>query len=728
MNSERYNEIALLFNECVELEHEERERLLASRCAHDPELLEQVRALLAHDLETTRAGGSVFRDIIDTVLDAEHSQDNLPERIGDFRIVRMLGRGGMGVVYEAEQIEPARRVALKVIRQSPDRELAELMKREADLLARIEAPGVARVYESGYADHAGVSVPYIAMEMIEGEPIDTFVLERDLTMSQRITLLADTATALQNAHNSGVIHRDIKPANILVQSDSAGVPRPTIVDFGIAGEIRDGDTVTRHMTERSGIVGTLAYMSPEQIGDRPVRADARSDVYSLGSIAFLLLSGRPMHDLTGLSFVAAIRVRTNQNTPRLSSICPRLKGDIDVVVTKATAEDPAWRYETAAAFAADLRRVVSGHAIEARRSSAAYQIKRFVSRNRVGVAAALGVALLVAAVSGYAIRERQRSAIEADTSQFISEYLQNAVLTTSPNEAGKDVTVREVIEANEAEIDERFAERPMVEANLRMVLGLVFRSLGDEVASLRNYQRAADLYIQELGSNARKTLYARGRVGVALRNNNRVDEAIQLFEDVLERQRRTFGELDDDALITMNSLSVAYNRNDQQEQAIEIQEQLLEVRLRRGDSREFLATIMHNLGLSYTVTGRPQEAVEMLIRAEDEYQALGNRTAALISRHLQGRTHNQLEQYETAELLLREGLAIAEEILPSDHYLIRLFWVTLGEACIGLGRYDEARSLLERSLLPSESDEIFPTADRARGMLERLDSLPVVSP
>jgi WD40 repeat protein/predicted Ser/Thr protein kinase len=329
-----------------------------------------------------------------------------PAHIGRYRILRTLGTGGMGVVYEAEQENPRRTVALKVVRPgvaSPD--LVHRFTREAHLLGRLQHPGIAQVYEAGL-DADGQA--FFAMELIHGLPLVEYARRHSLNTAARLGLVAQVCEAVQHAHDRGIIHRDLKPDNILV--DETGQPK--VLDFGVA-RVTDADLQTATgRTEVGQLIGTLAYMSPEQIEADPAALDGRSDVYALGVILFELLVERLPYAVAHLPLAEAARVVHEGEPLRLGSVNSLFRGDVEIIAAKALAKEKARRYATAAELAADIRRYLNHDPILARPPSALYHLRKFARRHKalVGGAAAVLVALLggLVATTTFALREAEQ--------------------------------------------------------------------------------------------------------------------------------------------------------------------------------------------------------------------------------------------------------------------------------------------------------------------------------
>jgi WD40 repeat protein/predicted Ser/Thr protein kinase len=420
MAEERGERLRALFDQAAELPPAERGAFLKVACGDDLGLLAEVESLLAYDAGADDEAAGFLKSPLCRPTPAPPpvaepatlpGAPSLPAQLGRYRVLRLLGEGGMGAVYEAEQDQPRRRVALKVIR--PGLVAPPLLKRfdkEAQILGRLHHPGIASVYEAGLAEDGR---PFFAMELIDGLPLDAYARGQGLTAPARLELLARVCDAVQHAHEHGVIHRDLKPGNILV--DETGQPK--VLDFGVAHATDADLQTTSARTESGQLLGTLSYMSPEQVSGDPAALDQRSDVYALGVILFELLAGRLPYHLEHLPLWEVVRVIQDQEPSRLGSVDSRFRGDVETIVGKALAKDKARRYASAGELGADIRRHLGNEPIRARPPSALYQLRKFARRHKALVGGVLATMLaLVLGLVGtiiFAVGEaRQRGEAE----------------------------------------------------------------------------------------------------------------------------------------------------------------------------------------------------------------------------------------------------------------------------------------------------------------------------
>lgn len=359
-------------------------------CADDPELAKRLLELL-DAAERTEA----FLDVPALAMEADQ-QSHLPDAVGSYLVVGVLGVGGMATVYEAIQEQPKRRVALKVLHQSMTHTDAyQRFLFETETLAKLHHPGIAQIYEAGAAPlgEAGPA-PFFAMELIsDATPITACAERHNLTLRGKVTMFADVCDAVHHGHQHGVIHRDIKPGNVLVDGEG----RPKVIDFGIARTTEPADSLTAARDVHQ-LIGTLNYMSPEQCGAGS-ELDIRTDVYSLGVLLYEMICGRLPHDLSGLPLPAALRVIVHDQPHRPALVQEKLDRDLEAIIMKAIEKEPGRRYDSASALAADLRRWLNHQAIEARPPGVLDQCRLFARRNRALVATGLSILLSLVCVA-----------------------------------------------------------------------------------------------------------------------------------------------------------------------------------------------------------------------------------------------------------------------------------------------------------------------------------------
>jgi eukaryotic-like serine/threonine-protein kinase len=440
-----------VFDRLADVPAGEREAALQAACGADPALRAEVEKLLACDARLLAAEGRkgflqspLVRlggrpELSTAPLPPAEGEPRLPERVGRYRVLRLLGEGGMGTVYEAEQDNPRRTVALKVIRPGlASDSLLKRFAREAQILGRLRHPGIAHVYDAGVAESGQ---PYFAMELIAGVPLDRYADDHGLDARGRLELVARVCDPVQHAHERGVIHRDLKPSNIVVEASG----QPRVLDFGVA-RAADGGLTAGGRTEAGQLIGTLSYMSPEQACGDPSALGPLSDVYALGVILYELLAHRLPYSLDGLPLPEAARVICGQEPARLGLLDGRLRGDVETNAAKALAKEPARRYPSAAELAADLRRHLGDEPIRARPPSALYQLGKFVRRHTALVsttAAFLTVLLVGGAVTAWqavqlAQAERDQVVQQAARSREVRDALDRAAALRDQARATSD--------------------------------------------------------------------------------------------------------------------------------------------------------------------------------------------------------------------------------------------------------------------------------------------------
>ena len=423
-----------LFDRAIDLPTPDRAAFLEAACADDDALRARVECLLAYDARFPAGDddeGVLTSPVVRIPAPATRAADDLADRpaagltgrliaVPGYRILGRIGEGGMGTVFEAEQDRPRRVVALKVVRLGLNSDV--LMRRlgqEAQILARLQHPGIAQVYEVGLDDDGR---PFFAMEYIRGRPLDEHVRRHGLDLAACLGLLALVCDAVQHAHDRGVIHRDLKPANILVEESG----QPKVLDFGVARTFGVDPLTAAGLTQTGQLLGTPNYMSPEQVTADPNAVDHRADVYAMGVILYELAADRPPLPLADRPLAEAARLIQELDPPPLGAFRPELRGDVETIIARAMEKDPARRYASAAELAADLRRWLAHEPIRARPPSALYQLRKFARRHSVLVvsAAATTAALVLGLVTTtlFALGEaRQRNQAEQNAQRAEAE-------------------------------------------------------------------------------------------------------------------------------------------------------------------------------------------------------------------------------------------------------------------------------------------------------------------
>ena len=401
MTAERWERVKQIVADALELDRAKRDSFVAEACAGDSGLRGEVETLLRAD-----EPGSGFLDL-----------DRTPERLGAWRIVREIGRGGMGTVYLAERDDGQfeQRAAIKVIKRGMDTDaVLRRFYAERQILARLQHPNITRLLDGGTFDHR----PFFVMEYLEGEPLAAYCRRTNATLEQRIALFLMVCDAVEYAHRNLILHRDLKTGNILV--DASGTPK--LLDFGIAKLLeQDG------AAEQTAIALTPQAASPEQV--RGEALTTASDVYALGVLLFELLAGKPPYTIPPNSPADLVRIVCEQAVRRASSmaefpIARRLRGDLDNILLKAMEKDPARRYQRAADLAADLRRYLEGRPIEARPGSALYRARKYARRHRRALAIAVLVLLAIgAAVTDAVLQGRRAQRRFNDLRQLAGSFL-----------------------------------------------------------------------------------------------------------------------------------------------------------------------------------------------------------------------------------------------------------------------------------------------------------------
>jgi len=635
-----------------------------------------------------------------------------PARIGPYRILSLIGQGAMGIVYEAEQERPHRRVALKIIR--PGVATPAMLRRfehEYEFLGRLQHPGIAQIYEADVADSSYGPQPYFAMELVRGRRLDEYARVRNLGLRERLTLVADIADAVQHAHHRGVIHRDLKPGNILVTE--AGMPK--VLDFGLARAARAEVQSTVH-TMAGEVVGTMSYMSPEQVAGDVADLDTRSDVYALGVILYELLAGRLPFDIGRKSLPEAARVIREEEPTRLSSVARGLPADVETIVAKALEKDKLRRYGSSAELAEDIRRFLRDEPIVARPPSAAYQVRKFARRHKglVGAAMAVVIALVagVVASSWQAIRASRAEQLaearaneaqaEKAKAEAVTKFLTEMLSSVNPSQAqGREVTVRAALDAAAQRIDQGAMKgQPEVEVAIRNAIGTTYDGLGLLAASERQLRTALDLQ-SRTGGNRLLLAETHSKLAAAYYHAGKWTEMIGEAREALRLRQEILGSRHADVATSLDDLGAGLISIDNLKEAESALREALAIRreVLPADHPD-LAVSLNNVAFCVKATGKLQEAEAMF------------REALAIDRRRLGNEHPEVaiklvnlslvlqdqRKWQEAEPFAREAVAIRRKVLGPDHPALANALDQLGQSLEPQGRVAESEAAKREAL------------------------------
>jgi len=654
-----------------------------------------------------------------------------PERIGPYRLLQVVGQGGMGLVYVAEQTAPVRRrVALKVIRVGMDtHDVVARFEAERQALAVMEHPNIAKVLDAGATEEGR---PYFVMELVKGVPLTEYCDTHKLDTSDRLALFIQVCHAVQHAHQKGVIHRDLKPSNILVmiQDDQ---PVPKVIDFGIAKALAQPLTERTLVTDYGQPIGTPAYMSPEQAEMSGLDVDTRTDIYALGVILYELLVGRlpidPME--VGMPvFLARLAQRdTNPATPSsklntlgqaaravtsarrtgLKELRKELQGDLDWIIMKAMDPDRTRRYETANGLALDIHRHLNHEPVTARPPSAMYRLSRFARRNRAAVVA--GVAVAIALVAGTTVatiglvratRAEAEARREAETARQVSSFLTGIFEVSNPGEAlGNTVTARELLDRGAARIGTELAGEPLIQARMMLTMGSVYRRLGLFSQSQPLLEQAIALAESQLPADhpaVDESVLELARLAV---QQGRFAVAESLFRRSLSARERILGPDDPGLATVLSGLGAMFIGRGRYPEAESVLGRAVELRSRSGlpEDAEH-ARLLRNLASAYLGDGKYAEAEPIFLQSLAIYERVVPEDHPDLGRVLSnlGIVYYQLGRYDEAERYYVRAEAIFEKTLGPTHPNVASANINLGEIAWHRGRLDEAERRLRRAL------------------------------
>lgn len=780
MSPSRHDQIGTHFLEARELTGEARRQYLDELAARDPELSNEVESLLtADENEFTVLDESDNEERVGGIRNRK--QDHLiGRRLGRYVVQSVIASGGMGTVYKATQEKPRRTVAVKVVK--PGWGSTSALRRfeiEAQILGQLQHPGIAQVFEAHVYESDAGRVPYFVMEYIPNAlTITEFARRKNLGVRGRLALFANVCDAIYHGHQKGIVHRDVKPGNVLV--DESGQPK--IIDFGVARATDLDIQVTTMRTDAGQLIGTLAYMSPEQVAGDSRAIDTRSDVYSLGVLLYELLVGKLPQDLQQRSIVEAARIIQESDPPALSTVNTVFRGDVDTIVTKALEKEKARRYQSAAELAADIRRYLGNQPISARPASTMYQLQKFARRN-VGlvVAGAVALVFLVAglvATSWYAyqasidrdaaLEANRRMRIESAKAAAINDFLIEDLLTAADPRlgVGHELTIVEALEASTPRIGDAFAEQPEVASTLHLTIGNLAMRLGRVQLAEHEFREAINALASMPSPSEIDIARIRERLAFALRTQGRLDESVELFEELVAFWRPRAGEYPIDLADVLHGLASAIYRRggegaaaktesierealaiyeekydpehesilsalgalanalysqDKVTEAVELAERVHTIQLRKwGRSHYNIARDAYDLAVMNMKIEDYSRAEELLNESVATMRRLAGDANPIVAKAIgqHGRLHAKQGEYERALLHYLEALQIQRAHLDPHHNDLRWTLIYLARARESLGRYAEAEPNRAEAYTIYQANYGEESFEAARGLLD----------
>ena len=711
---------------------EERSAYLDEVCGDDSHLRQEVESLLQME---DKVGDFLEVPPFDPKVILENStlKEGPGTVIGKYKLLEKIGEGGMAVVYMAEQKMPLRRkVALKIIKLGMDtRQVIARFEVERQALAMMDHPNISKVLDAGATE---TGRPYFVMELVRGVSITEYCDENKVSTQGRLDLFIQVCNAVQHAHQKGVIHRDIKPSNVMVTLHD-DKPVPKVIDFGIAKATSQKLTERTLFTRYAQLIGTPEYMSPEQAQMSGLDIDTRTDIYSLGVLLYELLTGALPFDPESLRSAAfgeiqrvireeepptpskrlsslgekAKQVAQSRNTD-LTTLVKRLQQELEWIPLKAMRKDRTLRYRSVSELADDVQNYLNGNPLIAGPLSVTYRVRKFIQRNRKFVTGFAAVAVTVLAgfvVSTSLYFHAEDSRLEAERqakiSKAVNDFLNKDLLTSViPSKAkGREVTVREVLDAASETIEGKFQDEPVIEASIRETLGRTYRRLGEIKSAEPHLERAFAICKGELGERHPETLYAMSNLAVLYNEQDRYEEAGRLFSVALKNLRVVAGEEDRSTISCTNNLATVYSKLGRHAEAEALYNRALEVS-RRVLGAEHLETLaaMNNLASLYEKRGQHKKAEELYVKTlEITHKALGEEHPQTLSTMYNlAKLYQDQNLYTKAEQLYNKALEMSRRVLGEEHPDTVQCINNLAVLFFKQGRYKSAEPLFVKTL------------------------------
>ena len=719
MTIENWERVKELLDQAIGMAPEQRAKFLDEACGSDGALRAELESLLS-------AGDDLSADFLQSPLSSEFGREiqwidsagalEAGQIVADrYQLIRRLGEGGMGQVWLAEQTSPVQRqVALKLIKAGMyDEAIVQRFQSERQSLAIMDHPAIAKVFDAGTTPQGQ---PYLVMEYVPGLPITDYCDQHKLSIKDRLEIFIQACEGVQHAHQKAIIHRDLKPSNILV-IEVDGHPKPRIIDFGLAKTTSLQVSSESLFTQLGQFIGTPGYMSPEQVDLNARDIDTRTDVYTLGVVLYVLLTGLQPFETKRRekpSLQEWLRQLREEDPPNPSTkvsgdkdtssatadarhtearqLISQLRGDLDWITMKAVERDRERRYATPLELAADLRRYLNHEPVEARPAGPGYRLRKYARRHRVAVGVGGG---LLAVLAGFSVlqaihlrettrerdyatqerdranQERDRANQERDRATRITDFMTGMFKVPDPSEArGNSVTAREILDRAANDIGKGLAQDPDVQSQMLHDMASTYDNLGLIARAHELAQRALDARSSLHGPDDPKTLESMAQLGLILHQEGHDLEAEKIEREALASERRVLGAEAPLTLETMDNLAVSLKPLGHLNEAEKLGREVVEVGSRTlGPESTVTLMSMGHLGSFLFYEGRYADCEKVLRQAldierrvwgPDHPETLKALTILAIAIHHQGRLAE-------AEPLYREVLTTSERVLGSQH-------------------------------------------------------------
>lgn len=746
-----WEQLSTLYDQVAEMDPTDRENFLNEHCG-DETLRKDLECLLNVRTQSDNFFNSLAENVVSPAYD--ELLDLFPEtvNVGSYRIIKEIGRGGMGTVYLAERNDESyeNRVAIKILRRGLDSDdILTRFRLERQILARLNHPNITHLLDGGLT---GDGRPYFVMEVVEGKPITSYCNEHQLNVTGRIRLFLQICDALEYAHQNLVIHRDLKPENILVTEDG----QIKLLDFGIAKLLDDKTSNYRTLAGTEHRLMTPRFASPEQVKNHSITT--ASDVYQLGLVLYCLLGGVFPFSFKNCSQQEIERFILEEEPKKLSQKISELKeetivsisrncgtapchlktvlkGDLDAIVQKALQKEPNERYRSVQELRDDLLRNLNGQPVIARSATVSYRIRKFVRRHRTGTAVS---AIFLCMLAGFitvlvrqqsaTIQQRDKAITEARKAEQLSGFILQLFEANDPDVAhGKTLTAQQLLERGEERI-ESLKNQPEIQAQMLDVTGNIYNKIGEFERSRTLLEKSLKIRRNLYGMNHPETAMSLFHLGVLYSHRGAYSQADSLLQLVLEIQEDQLVPNDLQLAATLSELAYVVRKKGAYDEAEKLYKQSMQIREEKlGIDHPLTLESMSSLGVTFHNKGN-YEATEKIFR-----EVLARRRELLEPTHPDlvmsinnlGALLMNKGRFSEAEQLFRETLTIYRELFGEHHPKIALSLNNLGITLRNQGRYSdaegcfrEALAMRERLFGPQNINTAISKFTLARNMLE----------